>query len=42
MTGEVSKEERAKRWGEENREAIESWNRYVEEHELPLEEYRLF
>ena len=41
MTAELSKEERARRWLEENREAIEGWNRYVEEHDLPLEEYRL-
>jgi antitoxin CcdA len=35
-------EERAKRWKEEHRQAMESWNRYVEQHGLPLEEYRLF
>jgi antitoxin CcdA len=35
-------EERARCWKEENREAIEAWNRYVEEHGLPLERYRLF
>lgn len=32
--------ERAKRWIEENREAIESSNRWVEVHGLPLDEYR--
>ncbi|OYW45143.1 MAG: post-segregation antitoxin CcdA [Sphingomonadales bacterium 32-68-7] len=35
-------EERARRWKEENREAIEGWNRYFEEHGLPLEHYRTF
>jgi antitoxin CcdA len=29
-------------WIEENREAIEYWNRYVEEHGLPLAEYRQY
>lgn len=42
MTTELTREERAKRWREENREAMESYNRYVEAHGLPLEEYRLF
>jgi antitoxin CcdA len=42
MTAELTKEERWKRWRVENREAMESWNRYVEEHGLPLEDYRLF
>lgn len=35
-------EERARRWKEENREAMESYNRYIEANGLPLEEYRLF
>ena len=35
-------EARAARWLEENREAIESYNRYVEERGLPLEGLRLF
>ena len=35
-------EERSRRWKEENREAIESSNRYVEEHGLPLSKYRMF
>jgi antitoxin CcdA len=39
---ETLAEERARRWKEENREAMESWNRWVEEHGLPLAEYRLF
>jgi antitoxin CcdA len=42
MTAELTKEERAKRWLEENWAAIESSNAYVEEHGLPLKEYRLF
>ena len=29
-------------WLEENREAIEYWNAWVEEHGLPLAEYRQF
>lgn len=36
------KAERERRWKEENREAIESSNRWVEEHGLPLAEYRQF
>ena len=39
---ETLAEERAKRWLEENREAIESSNAYVEKHGLPLSRYRLF
>lgn len=35
-------EERGKRWLAENQAAIEGWNRYVEEHGLPLEKHRLF
>lgn len=34
--------ERARLWKIENREAIESWNRYVEENGLPLQDYRQF
>jgi len=33
---------RAEQWREENRGAIEYWNAYVEEHGLPLAEYRQF
>lgn len=29
-------------WIEENREAIESWNAWVEKNGLPLERYRAF
>lgn len=35
-------DEKAKRWLEENKEALESSNRYVEKHGLPLAKYRLF
>lgn len=35
-------EERARRWQEENAEAIASSNAYVEEKGLPLAEFRLF
>ena len=34
--------EKRRRWKEENREALESSNRYVEEHGLPLAKYRMF
>ena len=34
--------EKARRWQEENREAIEAHNRWVEEHGLPLAKYRMF
>jgi antitoxin CcdA len=34
--------EKSRRWKEENREALESSNRYVEEHGLPLAKYRMF
>lgn len=39
---ETLAEERAKRWLEENREAIEASNAYIEKHGLPLARYRLF
>jgi antitoxin CcdA len=29
-------------WRDENRAGIEAWNAYVDEHGLPLEEYRQF
>jgi antitoxin CcdA len=35
-------EKRAALWLEENREAIESSNAYVEQHGLPLEKFRTF
>ena len=34
--------EKARRWLEENAEAIAAHNRWVEEHGLPLAEYRMF
>ena len=33
---------RAERWAEENGEALESYNTYVETHGLPLSGHRLF
>lgn len=34
--------EKERLWKEENREAIERWNRYFEENGLPFSEYRGF
>lgn len=34
--------EKSRRWKEENREAIESWNEYVRVNGLPLAKYRMF
>lgn len=34
--------EKNRRWKEENRVALESWNAWVRENGLPLEENRLF
>lgn len=39
---ETVKKARAARWLEENREALESSNAWVEANGLPLEKYRLF
>ena len=39
---ETVKEARAAQWLEENRDALDDWNRYVEKNGLPLEELRLF
>lgn len=39
---EAIRTEKARRWLEENREAIEAHNRWVEEHGLPLAKYRMF
>ena len=36
------KAESARRWQEENREAIASRNQWIEENGLPLARYRLF
>ena len=37
-----SKDERARRWREENRPAIEAWNAWMEKNGLPLARHRLF
>jgi antitoxin CcdA len=34
--------DKARLWKIENRAAIESWNAYIEEHGIPLEEFRQF
>lgn len=36
------REERRRRWIEENREAMEASNEYVRKHGLPLAKYRMF
>jgi antitoxin CcdA len=36
------REERKRRWQEENRAAAEAWNAWTEENGLPLERYRQF
>jgi antitoxin CcdA len=36
------KAEREQRWKDQNKEAIEDYNRWVEENGLPLAEYRQF
>ena len=36
------RDEKARRWLEENRDAILAWNRWTESNELPLAEYRMF
>lgn len=32
----------ARKWLEENAEAARAWAKWADEHELPLEEYRMF
>ena len=39
---EAVRKEKERRWKEENREALESWNAWVEENGLPLAKYRQF
>ncbi|MEI9852987.1 MAG: type II toxin-antitoxin system CcdA family antitoxin [Sphingomonas sp.] len=39
---DASKKQREHAWQEENREAIEAWNAWVEEHGIPLAEFRQF
>jgi antitoxin CcdA len=41
LAAEVKKAREAK-WIEENWEAIQSWNAWVDEHGLPLAKYRMF
>ncbi|OIQ88031.1 post-segregation antitoxin CcdA [mine drainage metagenome] len=41
LAAEVS-EAKAQRWQQENQAAIDDWNAYVEEHGVPLAEYRQF
>ena len=36
------KTERERRWLDENRGAIESWNRYIEKNGIPLARFRRF
>jgi antitoxin CcdA len=36
------RQEKERLWKEENRGALESWNRWVEENGIPLSEYRQF
>ena len=39
---EAVRKESARRWKEENREAVEGWNKWIEENGLPLAKYRQF
>ena len=39
---EAVREEKVRRWKEENHEAIEAYNRYIDEHGVPLSEFRQF
>lgn len=41
-TEDADARERKRQWEEQNREAIEAWNRWTEENELPLAKYRMF
>lgn len=41
LAAEVSKV-KAQRWLQENQAAISAWNSYVDEHDVPLAEYRQF
>jgi antitoxin CcdA len=36
------REERRRRWIEENREAMDAYNEFIREHGLPLAKYRMF
>jgi antitoxin CcdA len=39
---EAVRAEKARRWQEENREAMDAWNAWTDANELPLAKYRLF
>ena len=39
---EATRKERDRQWQDENREAIQAWNAWLEENGLPLEKYRQF
>lgn len=39
---EAVKAERERRWRAENREAIEAYNEWIEEHGIPLADFRRF
>ncbi|MBE0691787.1 MAG: type II toxin-antitoxin system CcdA family antitoxin [Aquamicrobium sp.] len=39
---EAVRKEKERLWRQENREALESWNAWVEENGLPLAKYRQF
>lgn len=41
LAAEVS-ETKAQKWRQENQAAIDAWNAYVGEHDVPLAEYRQF
>jgi antitoxin CcdA len=36
------KKAKTEAWQRENAAGIEAWNRYIDEHGLPLEKYRMF
>lgn len=38
----AARAERERQWQEENKDAIEAWNAWIEEHGLPLARYRQF
>ena len=38
----ATKAEQDRRWKEENRAAFDYWNKWIDEHGLPLAKYRLF
>jgi antitoxin CcdA len=39
---EAVRAEKARRWKEENREAMDAWNEWTERNGLPLAKYRMF